>query len=72
MEKIKYTIEIITGAGLVERTIECDYLSLKDPDRYNFMIKNEPFDCDCGHVYERDVSVGNYPRALTIIKNVEL
>lgn len=69
---MKYTIEIITPMGLIERVIECDYLSLKDPDRYNFMLKKTDYTCsECGTVHSTDINVGSYPRLSTILIRVE-
>lgn len=68
--KMKVTIEIITGAGLIERVIECDYYSMAN-NRYDFKIKHKPFECDCGCEHDTDESIGSYPQSAVIIKKIE-
>lgn len=68
---MKYTIEIVVGDKLIERVIECDYLSASS-DRYDFMISKKPWECDCGTKHSLDESVGNYPKAITIIKEIQI
>lgn len=67
---MKYTIEIIAGDKLIERVIECDYLSMTS-DRYNFMLSKDSWECECGTVHSFDESIGNYPKNITIIKKTE-
>lgn len=68
---MKYTIEIIVGDKLIERVIECDYLNMAN-DRYNFMISKKPWECECGTKHSLDETVGNYPKNIVIIKQLEL
>jgi hypothetical protein len=68
---MKYTIEIIVGDNLIERVIECDYLNTT-ADRYNFMLSKDSWECDCGTKHSFDESVGNYPKNIVIIKELEL
>lgn len=67
---MKYTIEIITGKGLIDRVIECDYLSIEG-GRFNFMIRKEQIKCGCGTKYSADESVGSYPQSAVIILKAE-
>lgn len=68
---MKYTIEIIVGDKLIERVIECDYLNMSN-DRYDFMISKKPWECECGTKHSLDETVGNYPKNIVIIKELEL
>lgn len=67
---MKYTIEVIVGDNLIERVIECDYLSTAS-DRYSFMISKKPWECECGTKHSLDETVGDYPKNIVIIKNLE-
>lgn len=67
---MKYTIEVIVGDNLIERVIECDYLNIS-ADRYIFMLSKKSWECECGTVHSLDENVGNYPKRITIIKEIE-
>jgi hypothetical protein len=68
--KMKVTIEIITGTGLIQREIECDYLTTSD-GRYSFYLKQKGFECDCGSYKNLDKCIGSYPQSAVIILNTE-
>jgi len=41
-------------------------------DRYDFMISKKPWECECGTKHSLDETVGNYPKNIVIIKELEL